>query len=156
MKHTADEIIRLLAMEEHYEGGYYAFRWKSDRGIPRSSLPEPYAGDRKTVSLIFYLLKAGQVSRWHRLLSDEIWFWHAGGTLEMSLGGSGPNPEVRETVLIGEALERGESLQAPVPGGVWQTTRVVSGDFVLVSCAVSPGFEVEDFFLPDPGLGGTV
>ena len=148
MQLTADDIIGALKMKAHHEGGYYAFCWKSARNIPKAYLPPVYPSDRKAASLIYYLLKAGQTSCWHKLLSDEYWLWHCGGTLEMTLGGDGRQPEPNESILIGPGLAKGERFQALAPEGHWQTTQVKEGDFALVSCIVSPGYEPEDFSLP--------
>lgn len=148
MKDLAEYYIEKLGMLEHYEGGYYKFVCKTDVIIPQENLPKVYDGDRESCSVIYYLLKPGQTSCWHKLLSEEIWFWHAGGTLEMTLG-SGENAPVSEkTIMIGSDLEKGETFQAIVPAGKWQTTTPVGDQFVLVSCVVSPAFEVEDFILP--------
>lgn len=124
---TAEDYIKALGMEPLAdEGGWFAPIWR--------------ASDDRTVSAIYYLLKKGERSRWHQLKSNEIWTWHAGGTLEMMLGGSGswPGPE-RTAQPIGP-----ERLVGVVPAGVWQATEVRDGDFALVTCVVAPAFFPED------------
>lgn len=145
---TADEIIEKLDMEEHYEGGYYKFIWKSSQIIPKDFLPNDYQNHRKLASVIYYLLKPNQTSCWHKLKSDEYWFWHYGGTLEMTLGGNDISPKEEKKIQIGSNLFQNEMFQAYVPAGTWQTTKPIGNEFVLVSCVVSPGFEIEDFLLP--------
>lgn len=131
---TAEETIRALGMEPLAdEGGWFAPVWRS--------------ADDRTVSVIYYLLKAGEVSRWHQLKSSEIWTWHAGGTLEMTLGGTGDWPGERTTQTIGP-----QSLVGIVPEKVWQTTRVIEGDFALVSCVVAPAFQDGECYLPHPSV----
>lgn len=135
---TADDYIKALHMEPLVdEGGRFAPVWRSK--------------DDKTVSVIYYLLKAGEVSRWHQLRqSNEVWTWHAGGVMEMTLGGAGNWPvpkESRTTQLLGP-----DNLVAVAPAGVWQTTRVKEGDFALISCTVAPAFQDDDCYLPHPSV----
>lgn len=145
----ADYYIEKLKMEPHYEGGWFKFIKKSEIKIPRSVLGEKYTGDRASASLIYYLLKEGEVSTWHKLHSEEVWFWHAGGSLKMTLGGCGDTPACSGEIILGNNLDCGEQFQGIVPAGTWQTSTPCRGsEFVLVSCVVSPGFEDDDFVLP--------
>lgn len=142
MDYTAEELIDKLGLEPHSEGGWFRFCW-------RSAVP---AGDNAACSYIYYMLRRGEISRWHKLLPDEVWTWHAGGSLEMTLGGSGGAPEARGTLRLGPRLELGEGFQIAAPAGGWQTTRVVDGDFVLCSCVVAPAFRDEDCYLSERPL----
>lgn len=146
-QHTAEELIELLGLAPHVEGGWYAGVWASDAEIAQSALPAGYTGPRRSASLIYFMLKAGEVSRWHWLRSAEIWAWHAGGSLEMTLGGSGEKPVEERRQRCGPRLAEGERFTMVAPADSWQTTRVVDGDFVLVSCVVSPQFHPDDFVL---------
>lgn len=148
MKYSAKDIIDYLQMEKHYEGGYFKFIWKSDITIPVDLLPDTFSDNRKLSSVIYYLLEPGDCSSWHKLLSDEHWFWHYGGSLEMTIGKGEHNPDPVKTIKIGSDILKGESFQSFVPSGMWQTTKPIGNDFVLVSCVVSPGFEDSDFFFP--------
>ncbi len=131
---TGGDYIKALRMEPLAdEGGWFAPVWRSE--------------DDKTVSVIYYLLNAGETSRWHRLKSNEVWTWHAGGTLEMTLGGAGDWPGERTAQTVGP-----DSLVGVVPAGVWQTTRVKEGDFALVSCVVAPAYRDEECDLPHPSV----
>ena len=103
---------------------------------------------RQSCSYIYYLLQRGEISRWHQLQATEVWTWHQGGSLEMTLGGTGTLPVPESTLTLGPRLEAGEQFQRMTPANCWQTTRVVDGDFVLVSCVVSPAFQGEDCLLP--------
>jgi predicted cupin superfamily sugar epimerase len=98
------------------------------------------------------LLRRNEISRWHRLKSSEVWTWHAGGSLLMTLGGSGTLPLAAETRALGSRLDQGEQFNLLVPPDQWQTTRVISGDFVLVSCVVAPAYEDADCLLPEKPL----
>lgn len=131
---TAEDWVRRLDMEPLAdEGGWFAPNWRS--------------ADDSTVSVIYYLLQGTEISRWHQLKSNEIWTWHDGGTLEMTLGGAGSWPKAESTQAIGPDQPVGV-----VPAGIWQTTRIREGAFVLVSCVVSPAFRDEDCYLPHPSV----
>lgn len=131
---TAEEYIQALHMEPLTdEGGWFAPVWRS--------------ADDKTVSVIYYLLKKGERSRWHQLKSNEIWAWHAGGTLTMTLGGGGGWPKAERTQAIGP-----NSPVGVVPAMAWQTTQVSEGDFALVSCVVAPAFQDAECYLPHPSV----
>ncbi|WIV13438.1 cupin domain-containing protein [Proteiniborus sp. MB09-C3] len=148
--YNADYYIEKLGLQPHYEGGWYKFIWKTDKEIPKSILGNAYSGDRPSATVIFYLLKAGETSAWHKLRSAEIWFWHAGGSLKMILGGSGKLPNKEKEIILGNKIDKGQQFQAIVPADVWQTsTPCVGEDFVLVSCVVSPGFHVDEFLFPE-------
>ena len=93
---------------------------------------------------IHFLLKAGEASHWHRVDADEIWLWHAGAKLELSLGTARA-----ASVLLGPDVLGGDQVQAVVPQGWWQAARSL-GAWSLVSCTVSPGFRFEGFELAPP------
>lgn len=149
--YTAEQLIELLGLEPHPEGGWFAFRESSGRVIPDGALPG-ISGERETCSYIYYLLRRGEISRWHQLKATEVWTWHQGGSLEMTLGGTGTEPVAGGTLAMGPRLEQGEQFQMMAPADQWQTTRVVDGDFVLVSCVVCPAFHYEDCLLPEQPL----
>jgi len=144
---NAQYWINTLQLTPHVEGGWYRHTWTSDMLLSRRGLPEAYDGDRNACSLIYYLLKDGEVSAWHRLKSPEVWTWHDGGCLVMTQGGAGDKPSAEKELLLGARPEKGESFHLVVPEGVWQTTRVKDGGFALVSCVVAPAFCEEDFHL---------
>jgi predicted cupin superfamily sugar epimerase len=146
----ADYWIRTLGLQAHTEGGWYRELWRGGPEIPAAALPAGYGGSRPAASLIYYLLRGEEISAWHRLRSAEIWAWHAGGALEQRLGGEGEGPVPSLSRRIGPGA--GESFYAVIPPNTWQSTRIVRGDYVLVSCIVAPAFTVEDFYMP-PGTG---
>lgn len=134
---TADEIIALLALAPHPEGGHYRQTWEDD-----SSSPGRPAG-----TCIYFLLKAGEASHWHKVDATEIWHYHAGAPLILSLSGSDAGP-ARDHPL-GPDLAAGARPQVIVPAGHWQAARS-TGDWTLVSCTVSPGFRFGGFTLAPP------
>jgi uncharacterized protein len=131
---TAEAIIRRLELQPHPEGGWYRETWRG-----------PDICGRASGTAILFLLQAGERSHWHRVDADEIWLWHAGASLALSLG----ETAARE-VLLGPDVLGSEVVQAVVPAGWWQAARS-TGDWTLVSCTVSPGFRFEGFELALPG-----
>ncbi len=128
---TGAEIIALLGLERHPEGGWFRQTYRDD--VP---------GGRARSTLIYYLLEGGDRSHWHRIDSAEVWHWYAGAPLEL---------HVDQTVLIlGNDLVTGQRPQGVVPPHAWQAARSL-GDWTLVGCTVAPGFEFEHFELAPPG-----
>ena len=129
-------MIERLGLLPHPEGGWYRETW---RGAD--------AGGRPVGTSIFYLIEGGTSSRWHRIDADEVWSWHAGSPLELSISGDGR--AVRPLVL-GMGLDHGERPQIVVPAGAWQSGRAL-GDWTLAGCAVAPGFSFDGFELAPKG-----
>lgn len=133
---TADEIIALLGLAPHPEGGHYVQTFVD---------PERVDGRARSTA-IYFLLKAGEVSRWHRVDAVEIWHWHAGAPLELAVSDGAGTTRFR----LGADLAAGERPQGIVPAGAWQSARSL-GDWSLVGCTVAPGFRFEGFELAAPG-----
>jgi uncharacterized protein len=138
---TADEIIAQLRLEPHPEGGFFreTFRDRESSG----------AGARAASTAIYYLLKAGEVSRWHRVDAAEVWHWYAGAPLELAI--AAPDGGSPQRATLGNRLDASEFPQAVVPAGYWQQARSL-GDYTLVGCTVAPGFLFESFELAPPGF----
>jgi len=137
-KLDADAVTRLLGLVPHPEGGRYR---ETFRGPPA-------AGGRGAQSAIYYLLRAGEVSAWHRVKdAAEIWHYYAGAPLALAVveGGGG----VRRHRL-GSDLAAGERPQAMVPAGAWQSACTL-GNWTLVGCTVAPAFEFASFELAPAG-----
>ena len=133
---TADEIIARLGLQPHPEGGHF-------REIYRA--PD---SPRGASTAIYFLLKAGERSHWHKVTNaDEIWHHYAGAPLELSLSEDGKS--VRH-LRLGKDFGLGEQPQAVVPRRVWQAARSL-GAWTLVGCTVSPAFEFANFELAPPG-----
>ena len=138
----AQELIEALSLAPHPEGGFY-------REVHRSSArvrPGDGRTDRDAATTIYFLLLQGTHSRWHRVLSDEIWHLYEGGPLELLT--APPLIDQVQRVLLGSALQSDGPVHV-VPAGWWQTARP-RGAYVLVGCTVAPGFVFDDFsFLRD-------
>lgn len=131
----ANEIIRLLKMQPHPEGGHYAETFRAD------------GEGRATSTAIYYLLQADQVSAWHRVDADEHWLWHAGGPLALTV--SPPDGKGAQAHTLGPDLRSGQRPQVTIPAHHWQTAESL-GAWTLVSCIVAPGFEFSGFELAAP------
>lgn len=132
----AREIIEALGLAPHPEGGWYA------RTFTAPSAP----GERASGSAIHYLLQRGERSHWHRVDAAELWLWHLGAPLALTLAADGHDAR---TQVLGPDLEAGQRPQIAVPARCWQSA-VSQGSFTLVSCVVTPGFEYTGFELAPP------
>ena len=132
---TADDIINMLGLAPHPEGGYYVQTWQGTEQ-PRAS-----------GTCIYFLLKAGESSHWHRVDATEIWHFYAGSPLDLSLSATDEGPKAVHR--LGPDLAAGERPQIIVPENHWQAART-TGDWTLVGCTVSPGFEFQGFVLAAP------
>lgn len=131
---TADEIIADLDLTPHPEGGWYRQTWVAENE------------GRPTGTCIYFLLKAGEHSHWHRVDAVEIWLYHAGAPLVLSLAADETGPAKDQ--LLSPDLAEGAP-QVIVPKDHWQAART-TGDWTLVSCTVSPGFQFAGFELATP------
>jgi len=133
---SAGEIVDLLGLLPHPEGGFY-------RETFRAPAPE---GGRGSSTAIYYLLRSGEVSAWHRVDADEVWHHYAGAPLELSLW----DGRERVVLRLGSGLAAGERPQAVAPAGAWQSARSL-GDWTLVGCTVAPAFQFSGFEMAPPG-----
>lgn len=133
----AEALIRILDLQPHPEGGFYRETFRSD--VVQAG---PH-GARAASTAIWFLLCAGQVSRWHRVLSDECWHWYEGASLDLLQcdGEDRPVDVQRLGPVAGSSRP-----QVVVPAGRWQAA-IPRGDHVLVGCTVAPGFDFADFTL---------
>jgi len=132
---TAEEIIAQLGLRPHPEGGHFVETFRA---------PGP---GRSAGTAIYFLLKAGERSHWHRVDADEIWHHYAGAPLELSMSDDGRS--VRH-LRLGSDFGIGEQPQATIPRHVWQAARSL-GAWTLVGCTVAPAFEYSGFELAPPG-----
>lgn len=134
---TAEEIIDLLGLSPHPEGGWYRQTWVAE------------GAGRPAGTAIYFLLRAGERSHWHRVDAAEIWHHYTGAPLILSISETEAGP-ARDHVL-GPDLGAGERPQILVPPLHWQAARPAGG-WALVGCTVSPGFRFEGFELAPPGF----
>lgn len=134
---TAQAVIAALDLAPHPEGGWYRQTWVAD------------GPGRPVGTAIYFLLEAGKPSHWHSVDAVEIWHFHAGAPLILSVapGDAGPVTDL----LLGPDLLAGQRPQGIVPKDHWQAARS-TGDWSLVGCTVSPGFLFDGFTLAPPGF----
>ena len=133
---TPAKIIETLGMAPHPEGGHYVQTFRDEAGTdgrPRSTA-------------IYFLLQAGEVSHWHRINAVEVWLWHAGAPLVLSISENGEDARAHH---LGPEILAGQRPQAVVPEQAWQAAESL-GAWTLVSCTVAPGFEFSGFELAPP------
>ncbi|MEV0092105.1 cupin domain-containing protein [Streptomyces sp. NPDC050738] len=134
MASDLSELIELLGLQPHPEGGWYRETWKTSA----TGTPAGYPGPRAYATGIYFLLHPGEISRPHTVRSDELWLWHRGGPLRLTIAG--------EEHVLGPDVAKGELPQLLVPAGALQSAEPAGGtEPTLVSCIVSPGFDFEDF-----------
>ena len=138
---NAETIIKQLDLQPHPEGGWYRQTHIDD------------AKPRAHGTCIYFLLKAGESSHWHRVDADEMWFWHAGHPLELRVSDDDAGPA--KVHLLGPDISQMQP-QALVPKDAWQAARLPKDapkdTWALVSCTVTPGFQFEGFTLAEPGF----
>jgi hypothetical protein len=127
-----------LNLEPHPEGGWYRQTWRADAAC----------GERAAGTAIHFLLESHQRSHWHRIDAAEIWLWHAGAPLTLSIATSAEGPT--RLHRLGPDVLGGEEPQVLIPSGHWQAAAPIEG-WSLVSCVVVPGFSFDGFELAAPG-----
>jgi len=150
MNQQAQHLIARLGLEKHPEGGHYRETYRSEESILAQYLPERFAGGARSFSTaIIFLLADDDFSALHRIKSDEIWHYHAGGTLLIhEVDQSGRYTRHRLGGDCGEEV----SFQIVVKAGSWFGASLEAQDsFALVGCTVSPGFDFRDFEMADRG-----
>ena len=127
MHPRARQLIDLLGLQPHPEGGWYRQIFKSSEKVTRHA----DGAERTALTTIYFLLCEGEVSAPHRVSSDEVWHFYEGDPLELRVGD--------DNVVLGP-----ERRAHVVPANVWQSARPL-GAYAFVGCTVGPGFEFDDF-----------
>jgi uncharacterized protein len=127
---TAADVVRLLELKPHPEGGYFRETWRDERQVD---------GPRAASTLIYYLLDTGDVSDWHRVDAAEVWHWYAGAPLVITVSANGHDAEAH---FLGPDLKARQRPQFVVPQGWWQTA---------TSLGTWTGFDFAGFELAPPG-----
>jgi uncharacterized protein len=138
LKLTAADVIRLLELKPHPEGGHFRETFRDAR---------TGEGGRAASTAIYFLLARGERSHWHRIDAVEVWHWHAGAPLELEITAENG---ASQRIILGSDLAASERPQAVVPARAWQAARTL-GDWTLLGCTVAPGFEFTKFELAPKG-----
>ena len=138
---TAAYYKNHLRLQPHPEGGHYAEVYRSDIEVNVTG----FDGPRNLCTSIFFLLESGDISALHRIKSDELWYHHDGGILEIIEIDEAGNEIITR---LGKPIHEGCTLQHVVKAGRWFGARPsAESEFCLVGCQVSPGFDFRDFEL---------
>jgi hypothetical protein len=132
---SAVEIVRLLDLKPHPEGGHFRETMRD---------PHPAPGVRAHSTAIYFLLAAGERSHWHKIDATEVWHYYAGAPLALEIAAKVGGPI--ERIMLGSDLATGERPQAAVPAHTWQAAESL-GAWTLVGCTVAPGFDFTGFDL---------
>lgn len=138
MDTRARELIALLDLRPHPEGGFYREIHRSAGHIVRSD-----GKQRSALTTIYYLLVAGEPGAWHRVAADEVWHFYEGAAVELAIADPGANR--RSLHRLGPLGGTGEPVRV-VPAGFWQAASTLGG-YSLAGCCVGPGFDFQDFEL---------
>ncbi|NVK64057.1 MAG: cupin domain-containing protein [Flavobacteriales bacterium] len=131
-----DELIERCNMQTHPEGGYYSEEYRSEMTLPNM--------ERQLMTSIYFLLPSGHVSHFHRIKSDELWFFHEGSPLTVHTLDKNGHTEN----LVGLNLAAGETPQFLVPAEtIFGSSVNDENSYSFVSCVVAPGFDFRDFEL---------
>jgi len=140
---NTQQLITMLGLKPHEEGGYFCRTYQSDQ----TAAIGPHAGSRYLMTSIYYMLsKDHPVGYLHQNQSDIIHYYHSGSAIKYIV--LYPDGKVEEKIL-GDKLEAGQSLQLVVKGGCWKASELISGEYGLISEAVAPGFEYSDRVIAD-------
>jgi predicted cupin superfamily sugar epimerase len=138
---TVHEVITLLGLSPHPEGGFFRETFRAAQSVTAPFAPV----SRAASTAIYFLLRAGEFSAFHTVLSDEVWHHYSGATLELhTIDRAG----IHQRVELGPQLQHGECPQWVVPAGTLQAARVIGEGFALCGCTVAPGFDFADFEMP--------
>lgn len=143
----ADYWVEKLELEIHPEGGFFKEIYRSEEAISKEALPDRFSGKRAFSTSIYYLLKKRNISLFHRIKQDEIWHFYEGTALTIHcISEDG----VYSKYVLGRNIEKGELFQVVVPAGNYFAAEVNDKEsFGLTGCTVAPGFDFEDFELPE-------
>jgi predicted cupin superfamily sugar epimerase len=134
---SAREVVALLGLQPHPEGGFYKETFRDSRLVD----------GRPASTAIYYLLGVGEVSEWHRVDAAEVWHWHAGAPMVITMSGNGHDAAAHH---LGPNLLQSQRPQLVVPAHWWQTATSL-GAWSLVGCTVAPGFDFAGFEMAPPG-----
>ncbi|AFL83487.1 hypothetical protein Belba_0840 [Belliella baltica DSM 15883] len=137
-KFRIDELVAQLDLRPHPEGGFYKEIYRSDLEINTDN------GERSLMTSIYFLLTSENVSKFHQIKSDEMWFYHEGSPLTVHVIDEGGQ---YEKIKVGPAGKKYKPQQMVPAGVIFGSTVDEHDSYALVSCVVAPGFDFQDFRL---------
>jgi len=146
MNKTTENWIKNLNLEKHPEGGWFNEIYRSDEIIKKKNLPDRFSGDRNFSTSIYFLLTSEEISVFHKIKQDEIWYFHDGSSLTIQVIDEKGN---HFRISLGKNISIGQKPQAVIKTGWIFAASVDNADsFSLVGCNVAPGFNFDDFEMP--------
>ena len=133
--------INSLGLLPHPEGGFYKETYRSNEEITNNALPDRFSGNRSFATAIYFLLEEGNFSAFHKIKSDEIWHFYDGSPVLIH---TIDNDGTLITYKLGNSPIDGVFPQITIPANTWFASES-TGNFSLVGCTVSPGFDFNDF-----------
>lgn len=141
----AEDWISKLDLQAHPEGGHFKEVYRSEESIASQALPNRFSGDRSLATSIFYLLRKGEISKFHKIKSDEIWHFYDGAPIHIiQIDIEGKLTKNKLGIDAGNEMRP----QLVVHAGDWFAAQSL-GDYTLAGCTVSPGFDFTDFEIAD-------
>lgn len=139
---SVEEIVQTLNLQVHPEGGYFNEVYRSVDRLPEGTFRDRFSGSRNVCTSIYFLLPSHHRSLFHRIKSDELWFFHKGSPISIYIIENN-NCRIEK---LGPEVSAGQQFQLCVPAGCWFGARVEDpGSYALCSCTVAPGFDFQDF-----------
>ncbi len=140
---TADYLIQHLNLKPHPEGGFFSEVFRSNITVSLDGLPYGYSGNRRVATSIYFMLRSEDISKMHRLKSDELWYFHSGSSVRIFII---DQEGKKHTRILGSRYEKAEEFCVHIPMGNIFAAEVLEADsYSLMSCVVAPGFEFDDF-----------
>ena len=147
---TPLKIIESLGLKPlPVEGGYYAVTYRSTDMVSSDCLPSQYQNERSISGAIYYLATDTQFSAMHKLVTDELYYYHFGDPLELLMLGPEGNGMVKQ---LGVDFAAGQQPQLLVPSNWWQGSRPLPGGpfgFTLISTSMAPAYDPSDAVFSD-------
>ena len=140
------DLIQILDLQPHPEGGYFREVYRSKGVISNSELPAAFKGDRNYSTSIYFMLTEDSFSAFHKINQDETWHFYEGSSIMLHM--ISPEGDHRE-ISIGSDIKNGDVFQFTVPAGFWFAAKIKGKNYALVGCTVAPGFDFKDFDLAD-------
>ena len=140
--------INHLDLLPHPEGGHFKEVYRSDEKIKRSALPGRFPDDRAFSTSIYFLLQKREFSAFHKIKSDEVWHFYDGDPVSITMI---DDKGKLTTYKLGLSPHKGIMPQVTIPANNWFASET-TGNFSLVGCTVSPGFDFDDFEMADRDL----
>ncbi len=145
---NAQYWISHLNLLPHPEGGHFKEVYRSDEKIKRSSLPDRFPDDRAFSTSIYFLLQKDEFSAFHKIKSDEVWHFYDGDPVSIYMI---DDKGKLTTYKLGLSPHNDIMPQVTIPANNWFASET-TGNFSLVGCTVSPGFDFDDFEMGDRNL----